>query len=239
MRTTAAILVVFAATLLLMPSAEAKKGCPDGMRDRGKYCIDAYEASVVEIDERGKAHPHPHYEPVTDVRVRAQSKKGVFPQGYISRNEAEDACHEAKKRLCTDEEWVAACKGKHKTRYPYGDERIAKACNDTDAVSPMNKYYGEETPEHKYTWGNMNDPRLNQLAGGLLRTGTRAKCKTTDKVFDMVGNLHEWTADVRGTFRGGYYLDTEINGEGCDYKTTAHDANYHDYSTGFRCCKSQ
>jgi formylglycine-generating enzyme required for sulfatase activity len=53
----------------------------------------------------------------------------------------------------------------------------------------------------------------------------------------MVGNLHEWTAAVNGTFRGGYYLDTKINGEGCDYKTTAHEPNYHDYSTGFRCCK--
>jgi hypothetical protein len=52
----------------------------------------------------------------------------------------------------------------------------------------------------------------------------------------MVGNLHEWTAASSGTFRGGYYLDTKINGEGCDYRTTAHDARYHDYSTGFRCC---
>jgi hypothetical protein len=50
----------------------------------------------------------------------------------------------------------------------------------------------------------------------------------------MVGNIHEWTDD--GSFRGGYYLDTEINGEGCDYKTSAHAPWYYDYSTGFRCC---
>ena len=30
----------------------------------------------------------------------------------------------------------------------------------------------------------------------------------------MVGNLHEWTSDPDGTFQGGYYLDTSINGEG-------------------------
>jgi hypothetical protein len=42
---------------------------------------------------------------------------------------------------------------------------------------------------------------------------------------------------VRGTFRGGYYLDTHINGNGCEYKTTAHSVKYRDYSTGFRCCK--
>jgi hypothetical protein len=40
-----------------------------------------------------------------------------------------------------------------------------------------------------------------------------------------------------GTFRGGYYLDTHINGQGCEYKTGAHNARYHDYSTGFRCCQ--
>jgi hypothetical protein len=50
----------------------------------------------------------------------------------------------------------------------------------------------------------------------------------------MVGNIHEWTDDA--SFRGGYYLDTQMNGEGCDYRTTAHSANYYDYSTGFRCC---
>jgi hypothetical protein len=31
-------------------------------------------------------------------------------------------------------------------------------------------------------------------------------------------------------------MDTQINGEGCAYATTAHGFDYHDYSTGFRCC---
>jgi len=52
----------------------------------------------------------------------------------------------------------------------------------------------------------------------------------------MVGNLHEWTDDRTGTFRGGFFMDTTQNGEGCAYSTTGHDFEYHDYSTGFRCC---
>jgi hypothetical protein len=52
----------------------------------------------------------------------------------------------------------------------------------------------------------------------------------------MVGNLHEWVMSPRPTFRGGYYQDTTGNGDGCAYRTTAHMASYHDYSTGFRCC---
>jgi hypothetical protein len=83
---------------------------------------------------------------------------------------------------------------------------------------------------------NMNDPRLNQVEGSLAKAGAFPKCKNAYKVFDMVGNLHEWTAATEGTFRGGYYLDTAINGSGCDYRTTAHERTYHDYSTGFRCC---
>lgn len=82
----------------------------------------------------------------------------------------------------------------------------------------------------------MNDPRLNQLHGSLARTGRFSRCRNSWRLYDMVGNLHEWIADPKGTFLGGYYLDTKINGEGCDYKTVAHNADYHDYSTGFRCC---
>lgn len=221
-----------------VPSAEAKKAsCPDGMAMiNAKYCVDLYEASVVEVLDKGKTRPHPHTLSVKDLRVKAVSKKGVFPQGYISRNEAEGACKEAKKRLCTDDEWLRACKGKKTTTFPYGDDHKEGYCNDA-GVSPLNHFFGEKAGDDRYTWAAMNDPRLNQLAGGLARTGAKTKCRGSEKIHDMVGNLHEWTADVNGTFRGGYYLDTKINGEGCGYKTTAHDALYHDYSTGFRCCK--
>jgi formylglycine-generating enzyme required for sulfatase activity len=84
----------------------------------------------------------------------------------------------------------------------------------------------------------MNDPALNQVDGTLARTGDRAGCTNGYGVFDMVGNLHEWIADPNGTFLGGYYQDVSSfgHGEGCGYFTTAHQANYHDYSTGFRCC---
>jgi formylglycine-generating enzyme required for sulfatase activity len=82
----------------------------------------------------------------------------------------------------------------------------------------------------------MNNPLINQLAESLIATGERSECTNVYGVFDMVGNLHEWIDDPDGTFRGGYYMDTTRNGEGCKYATTAHSFTYHDYSTGFRCC---
>jgi len=77
---------------------------------------------------------------------------------------------------------------------------------------------------------------INQLAHTVLKTGERSACTNEYGVYDMVGNLHEWIDDPEGTFRGGFYMDTRTNGEGCEYATTAHSNKYHDYSTGFRCC---
>jgi formylglycine-generating enzyme required for sulfatase activity len=229
--------------VLAMPSpggAEAKgKACQDGMASiGGKYCIDQYEAGVVEITGK-ETKAHSPYKAVDGLKVKAISKKGIIPQAHISKEQAETACKNAGKRLCTDDEWIGACKGKKPTTYPYGDDRKAGRCNDA-GVSSFNHYYGQEggpAPQSAFTWANMNDERLNQLKGTVAKTGSFSKCKNSYQVYDMVGNLHEWTGATTGTFRGGYYLDTKINGEGCNYRTTAHGAKYHDYSTGFRCCK--
>ena len=55
-----------------------------------------------------------------------------------------------------------------------------------------------------------------------------------DAVFDMVGNLDEWTDDPRGTFVGGFYA--RATRAGCDARVSSHGASYFDYSTGVRCC---
>lgn len=222
------------------PASARARGCPRGMSSvRGRYCIDRYEASTVEILPKGRIRRHSPYAPVAGLKVKAVSRKGVKPQAYISRNEAEAACKAAKKRLCTDEEWLKACRGKHPTTYPYGKVWKSGYCND-HGRSSFNHYYGdggEEAPLSAYTWDNMNDDRLNKLKGTLAPTGAFRHCRSSYVVYDMVGNLHEWTSAPGGTFRGGYYLDTTKHGDGCDYKTTKHSPRYHDYSTGFRCCK--
>lgn len=87
-----------------------------------------------------------------------------------------------------------------------------------------------------WIWSELGHPCLNQLEAGLSATGAYAECESSEGAFDLMGNLHEWTADPLGTFRGGFYVDTVLNGPGCLYATTAHDVNHWDYSTGFRCC---
>ncbi len=176
--------------------------------------------------------------------MKAVSKGGVEPQGYVSWNDAAQACAVAGKRLCTETEWVTACEGPAKTTYPYGSARVPKRCNDsgTNAMLRMPR------EQQAMTMANMNDPRLLLLTGTVAKTGAFADCTNAFGVYDMVGNLHEWVADgvppeeqerdgyAAQAFCGGFFLDTTINGEGCRYKTRLHADWYHDYSTGFRCC---
>lgn len=201
-----------------------------------RVCVDAYEATVVEVDDSGAETPHAAHLPVTGMKVRAVSRAGVPPQGYISQVEARAACVEAGKRLCTDDEWKVACGGANEEPYPYGTTLEEGACNDKAQVSPVNHFFGTAAGPANYTWEKMNDPRLNQLPGGLAKTGAFPRCRGKLPIFDMVGNLHEWT-ETPSMFRGGYYLDTQLHGPGCRYQTSAHMPEYHDYSTGFRCCK--
>jgi hypothetical protein len=129
------------------------------------------------------------------------------------------------------------CIDRWELQYGYSNEREHGRCNDAGR-SPMLAVWGLHGDSSPEDWSplKMNDERLNQLPGSLARTGAHAECTNEYGVFDMVGNLHEWTSDPAGTFQGGYYLDTKLNGAGCAYTTTAHDVAYHDYSTGFRCC---
>lgn len=229
-----------AGLLLWPPGVEAKKrGCPAGMQDvGGKFCIDAYEASVDVIGRRGRTlrRHSPYHTPKPGMHIAARSRRGVVPQAYLSQEQAAAACEAAGKRLCTDAEWVQACRGRQPTTYPCGDEHVAGRCNDA-GVSPLRKLHGADDSLDTFGIEAMNDPRLNQLPRTVARTGRFRRCRNSYGIYDMVGNLHEWTADPSGTFRGGYYLDTTTHGAGCRYLTTGHNTKYHDYSVGFRCCK--
>jgi formylglycine-generating enzyme len=217
--------------------------CPAGMVSIGAYCIDTWEAYVVELDDAGVEQPHSPFDVVDGLTVRAKTAGGVFPQGYISQVEAAQACTLAGKRLCSPDEFHQACEGPGwadgGSWYPYGGEtRIPGYCN-ADKGSEMPLLFGNNAAN--WTYADFNDPRLNQIDGGLAPTASYPHCESPYGIFDCVGNLHEWGNDPpdsngHGRFRGGFYGDATINGPGCLYVTSAHDVTYHDYSTGFRCC---
>lgn len=208
--------------------------CPDGMIAVESVCIDRFEASLVVLDDAGVvvASWSPYFHP-GDTRVRAVSLAGGVPQGYIDADSAADACAEAGKRLCTDTEWLRACQGPAGTTYPWGTDAMPGVCNDARERHPAIEYFGTAEP---WIWSELGNPCILQVPDGLQTAGAHPACITAEGALDMVGNLHEWTADPAGTFRGGFFVDTVLNGPGCTYATTAHDRTHWDYSTGFRCC---
>lgn len=222
-------------TSLGEPAPPSTRGpCPAGMASiDGKFCVDRYEASLVEVLPSGEQRAYPFYLGIEGHEVRAVSIPGVKPQGHISEKQAQLACRASGKRLCKPQEWRTACMGPQKSTWGYGDTKEESRCND-HGRSPI----GVVFPLAAKTWGwdQLNDEKLNQVEGTLAETGSHSGCTNGYGVYDMVGNLHEWVDDPAGTFQGGYYQDTHLNGDGCGYKTTAHNAVYHDYSTGFRCC---
>lgn len=246
----------------LMPTSGR---CPGEMVDvRGRFCIDRYEAMLVDQKQGRRLSPYyhptraqtaasfkdwsrsapvqgllapppPDFQLSEDFEPRAESRVSVTPSGYLSGNLAEVACRNAGKRLCTIEEWVFACRGEGDHKFPYGDHYEEGRCNVFREAHPG------QILHHDMSTGHL-DPRLNLVNGPngpLLRnTGATASCKSAwggDAVFDMVGNLDEWVNAPVGAFLGGFYARSTR--EGCDSKVSSHPRAYFDYSLGVRCCR--
>ncbi len=165
----------------------------------------------------------------------AAVRAGELPQGYLDANAAERACRNAGKRLCTEAEWVLACRGEDDRRFPYGDEYEPGRCNVFREAHPAALLHGDPSQGHL-------DPRLNAVAASgrpLLRaTGATKDCRSRwgdDALHDMVGNLDEWVDDPDGVFLGGFY--SRSTKEGCAARISAHPREYFDYSLGVRCCR--
>ncbi len=235
--------------------------CPPEMANAARVCVDRWEAHLVELGPDGAESVHPHTErPEPSRSYAARSASGVFPQGYVSRVEADAACRAAGKRLCTLNEWTRACKGPRWTMFPYGGRGESGRCN-TSKDHLLSKLFGTNGRAWKYD-EHFNSPRLNAEPGFLEKAGERERCVSSEGVHDMVGNLHEWVSDSvtdelverlekepverkkqpwhegNGVFMGGFFSTTKEHGPGCSFITIAHEPRYHDYSTGFRCCKA-
>ena len=204
------------------------------------FCVDGYEAFLAEVTGVGLVPWSPYFNPGERTMI-ALSAPGAVPQGYIDRHQAQAACEEAGKRLCTRDEWLRACEGGPPgAAFPYGDEREWGRCNDHRSQHPAVEYFGTTA---EWIYSRIDHSCLNQLPDSLHLTGENTGCVNAEGVFDLVGNLHEWTSEERpdghGVFRGGFYVDTVVNGVGCAYRTVAHWPTHWDYSTGFRCCADQ
>lgn len=244
------------------PVAPGGPPCPTEMALVRRTCVDRHEAHLVVVSPETRTesvHPY-HARPPSDARFEARSAEGVFPQAYISRTEAALACENAGKRLCSYDEWRAACGGKRGFVHPYANRARKGTCNSSK-LHLLPTLFGNDPKTWKYE-EHFNSPRLNQEPGFLDRTGAFGECVSDAGVFDLVGNLHEWVSGTvtakfverlakdpihrrkqpwrtgNAIFVGGFYSTSSEHGPGCFNVTIAHEPRYHDYSTGFRCCKT-
>jgi formylglycine-generating enzyme required for sulfatase activity len=209
----------------------------------GSYYIYKYEASRVDATSTSPG--------VAAARAcsRAQSGTGgaVLPWSSVTWNQADAACRAAGLRLCKvartggvaiSDEWGFACQFGQTCAsgyYPYACNYSAAACNGSDMNAGKAVACGS--------------------LSGCATVGDLDSASSVDQLFDMSGNLAEWTDDRRDildtsgtpagaglataiyTTRGGAF-DSFFRGMACDFTTTALHPTFSFPDTGFRCCSS-
>jgi formylglycine-generating enzyme required for sulfatase activity len=136
------------------------------------------------------------------------NRKGEIPLADINHSEAIALCKEQGKHLCTGVEWLEACEGRNnKRRWSYGNQYKTHRCNhNADAKN-----------------------------GIPLESGSFSNCQTPNLVYDLTGNLWEWTNDEK--IRGGNWNFSEGLGQ-CQSIATP-DPTKQSRTIGFRCCVTQ
>ena len=134
---------------------------------------------------------------------------GETPRDMVSHEQAKTLCENAGKRLCTIEEWQAACKGRDNLKYSYGNTYKPFSCNaNTNAAS---------------------------------RTGRKTLCRSWWGMYDMNGNLWEWTATPSKEKSGAFLVaggSWNVNNQSRCTESSYSFYSQNTYnSVGFRCCQ--
>ncbi|MDR2579308.1 MAG: SUMF1/EgtB/PvdO family nonheme iron enzyme [Chitinispirillales bacterium] len=137
------------------------------------------------------------------------NRKGGMPQSFVSLFQAMDSCFSVRKRLCTSDEWTAACAGPAGLQYPYGNSYEQNTCVTSDTTA--------------------------------RRSGSNPECRSYFEVFDMSGNLAEWTGTHSRHDRSFNYVMGGFWASGSHSRCTDSRDSYFSQNrhnpVGFRCCR--
>jgi sulfatase modifying factor 1 len=164
-------------------------------------------------------------------RFEYPNRKNEYPIIYVNWFESKKLCEDLGKRLCTEDEWTFACEGEQAFPYPYGFDRDKDAC----VVDKSWRWFDASA------YGKSKDTiihELDKLWQGVP-SGSQPKCKSPFGVYDMVGNVDEYTKSLSPTgspaiLKGGYWGPVRTR---CRPSTRAHGPEHAFYQQGFRCCK--
>jgi formylglycine-generating enzyme required for sulfatase activity len=149
------------------------------------------------------------------------ASRGKHPINCINHDGAEALCGFLGGRLCSSQEWLAACRGAEQRKFPYGGEYQASRCHVGS--------YDQPGPGGRAT---MEAGSVAECEGGL--PGLR----------DMSGNVSEWIADCKGDyckFRGAAYVGNEPVEyfAGCTEVCAGNDKGLRSNTVGVRCCRDR
>jgi hypothetical protein len=207
--------------------------CPSGMVAINSFCMDLYEA------------PNAY---------------GALPLVMYSFNESDAWCKARGKRLCYDDEWTLACATKAGWSYPYGSTHVAGTCNDDKLWKTYNQTLLNGWPSTASGTGITTLTALFAAATAAGSSGAAAAnhvqsiyqgeasgsntgCTNSLGVFDLCGNVEEWTrrrdggsgSIYHGNLKGRYWAESRT----CQSGVTVHADPFRFYEIGFRCCKDQ
>jgi hypothetical protein len=213
--------------------------CAEGMvLVDGDYCDDVEEKC---LNERPKPHvgcleyaaptvcigKQTHMRFCMD-RYEFPNTVGEKPTVMQSWYDADKTCRSLQKRVCRSHEWTLACEGPDRLPYPYGYVRDSKACH-IDEYGPM--------IDEKRFYSVDQDKEIARI-DRREPSGSRPGCGSPFGVFDLPGNVDEWTTNEtgipdHGTLKGGNWGEWR---NACRPHTNGHAAWFRYYQLGFRCC---
>lgn len=166
-------------------------------------------------------------------RYEYPNRKGEYPVVLVDWHEAGALCKAEGKRLCTEDEWTFACEGEEASPYPYGYVRDVDACI---VDKPWRPYKGSWAVSGRASESAKRE--LDDLWQGVP-SGTQPKCRSPFGVYDMIGNVDEWTTSSRpgrkSILKGGYWGPVRTR---CRPSTRAHGETHVFYQESVRCCSS-
>jgi hypothetical protein len=163
-------------------------------------------------------------------RYEYPNEEGQYPVIFVNFDEAAELCAKQGKRLCDEAEWTFACEGEEATPYPYGYIR------DPDACVIDRKWRAFNASAMHPRDGDSNRAELDRLWQGVP-SGSQPHCRSPFGVYDLTGNVDEWTVSVRpgrrSILKGGYWGPVRTR---CRPSTRSHDESHTFYQQGVRCC---
>ena len=234
-----------APAVIPLPDAGPALGCLPGMVRIGDYCIDGYEAYVVELVDTADGvveMPHSPYYVVDGLTIRAKVAARRRAAGLHLAGAGGAACANAGKRLCSADEFPLACRGPDadRTTTPTAARRTSPATATRARAARCARFFGNDPPSGPTPTSTIRASTSGTAAS--RRTGALSAVRLTVRRLRLrrqparVGLAIRPTRRATAASAAASTATPRSTATAASTSPRAHELTYHDYSTGFRCC---